>query len=50
MKDIQDPEKRKIINHHDNNIRKWIHRSNEDGIDGIISRKQIRNAPRLQII
>ncbi len=30
---------RKIINHHDNNIRKWIHRFSENGIDGIISKK-----------
>jgi transposase len=33
------PQIRKIINHHDNNIRKWIHRFNEKGIDGIISKK-----------
>ncbi len=33
------PEIRKIINHHDNNIRKWIHRFNENGIDGITSKK-----------
>ncbi|HEY6536805.1 MAG TPA: helix-turn-helix domain-containing protein [Candidatus Nitrosocosmicus sp.] len=33
------PEIRKIINHHDNNIRKWIHRFNEKGIDDIISKK-----------
>lgn len=38
------PEIRRIINHHDNNIRKWIHRFNEQGIGGIISRKHIRNA------
>src|SRR6478735_12111087 len=30
---------RKATNHHDNNIRKWIHRFNEKGIDGIISKK-----------
>src|SRR6476659_1325511 len=30
---------RKITNHHDNNIRKWIHRFNENGIDGITSKK-----------
>ena len=29
---------RKITNHHDNNIRKWIHRFNEKGIEGIISK------------
>jgi len=33
------PEIRKIINHHDNNIRKWIHRFNKKGIDGITSKK-----------
>ena len=35
---------RKITNHHDNNIRKWIHRFNEKGI---ISRKHIRNAHKI---
>jgi transposase len=33
------PQIRKITNHHDHNIRKWIHRFNENGIDGIISKK-----------
>ncbi|MDQ6722782.1 MAG: hypothetical protein M3Z01_00745 [Thermoproteota archaeon] len=35
------PEIRKMTNHHDNNIRKWIHHKfNEKGInDGIISKK-----------
>src|SRR3954468_4906448 len=33
------PEIRKLTNHHDNNIRKWIHRFNENGIDGITSKK-----------
>ena len=28
----------KITNHHDNNIRKWIHRFNAKGIEGIISK------------
>lgn len=32
------PEIRKITNHHDNNIRKWIHRFNEQGLDGITSK------------
>jgi transposase len=41
------PEIRRITNHHDNNIRKWIHRFNEKGIDGIISRKHIRNAHKI---
>ncbi|HEY6537000.1 MAG TPA: helix-turn-helix domain-containing protein [Candidatus Nitrosocosmicus sp.] len=36
------PQIRKITNHHDNNIRKWIHRFNEKGIDGIISKKHNR--------
>jgi len=33
------PEIMIATNHHDNNIRKWIHRFNEKGIDGIISKK-----------
>jgi transposase len=33
------PQIRKITNHHDINIRKWIHRFNEKGIDGIVSKK-----------
>jgi len=41
------PEIRRMTNHHDNNIRKWIHRFNEKGIDGIISRKHIRNAHKI---
>ncbi|HSF00928.1 MAG TPA: helix-turn-helix domain-containing protein [Nitrososphaeraceae archaeon] len=44
------PEIRKITNHHDNNIRKWIHRFNEKGIDGIVSRKHIGILIRLPII
>ncbi len=36
------PEIRKMTKyHHDVNIRKWIHRFNEKGIEGIISRKHI---------
>ncbi|MGN6623343.1 MAG: helix-turn-helix domain-containing protein [Candidatus Nitrosocosmicus sp.] len=35
------PEIRMATNHHDINIRKWIHRFNEKGIEGIISRKHI---------
>lgn len=34
-------------NHHDNNIRKWIHRFNSHGIDGIVSRKHKRTAPKI---
>ncbi len=41
------PEIRRITNHHDNNTRKWIHRFNEKGIDGILSRKHIRNANKI---
>src|SRR6476661_4534495 len=33
------PEIRKATNHHDNNIRKWIHHFNEKGIDDIASKK-----------
>ena len=32
------PEIRRAINHHDSNIRKWIHRFNEKGLDGIVSK------------
>ena len=32
------PEIRMATNHHDVNIRKWIHRFNEQGIDGIMSK------------
>ena len=32
------PEIRRATNHHDSNIRKWIHRFNEKGIDGIVSK------------
>lgn len=32
------PEIRMAINHHDVNIRKWIHRFNEHGVEGIVSR------------
>ena len=32
------PEIRKATNHHDINIRKWIHRFNEQGIKGITSK------------
>lgn len=41
------PEIRQMTNHHDNNIRKWIHRFNEHGIDGIISRKRNRSAQKI---
>ena len=32
---------RRTTNHHDGNIRKWIHRFNEKGIEGIISKIHI---------
>ncbi|MER5176678.1 MAG: helix-turn-helix domain-containing protein [Candidatus Nitrosocosmicus sp.] len=32
------PKIRRIANHHDNNIRRWTHRFNEKGIDGITSK------------
>jgi transposase len=32
------PEIRRATNHHDSNIRKWIHRFNEKGLDGIVSK------------
>ena len=35
------PEIRKATNHHDINIRKWIHRFNEKGIEGIVSKIHI---------
>jgi hypothetical protein len=35
--DIQTDRK---TNHHDNNIRKWIHRFNDYGIDGIVSSRK----------
>lgn len=38
------PEIRRKSNHHDNNIRKWIHRFNGHGIDGIVSRKHGHDA------
>src|SRR5213080_3314427 len=42
------PEIRQMTNHHDNNnIRKWIHRFNEHGIDGIISRKHNHAAQKI---
>lgn len=38
---------RRQTNHHDNNIRKWIHRFNSHGIDGIVSRKHNHTAPKI---
>ena len=33
------PQIRMMINHHDHSIRKWIHRFNQQGIEGITSKK-----------
>jgi transposase-like protein len=38
---------RRQTNHNDNNIRKWIHRFNSHGIDGIVSRKHNHTAPKI---
>ena len=38
---------KRITNHHYNNIRKWIHRFNEKGIDGIVSKKHVRNVHKI---
>ena len=38
IKDNTVPEIRMATNHHDVNIRKWIHRFNEKGIEGIASK------------
>ena len=38
---------RRQTNHHDNNIRKWIHRFNSHGIDGIVSRKHNHTAQKI---
>jgi transposase len=35
------PEIRRATNHHDVNIRKWIHRFNEQGVEGIASKIHI---------
>ena len=41
------PEIRRMINHHDVNIRKWIHRFNENGIEGIVSKKHIHKPVKI---
>ena len=39
---------RRQTNHYDNNIRKWIHRFNHYGIDGIVSsRKHNHTTPKI---
>jgi transposase len=39
------PEIRRMTNHHDNNIRKWIHRFDERGIEGIRSKRNDHRPP-----
>lgn len=41
------PEIRMATNHHDTNIRKWIHRFNEKGIEGIMSRKHMHKPVKI---
>jgi transposase len=40
-KDYSVPEIRITTNHSDTNIRRWVHRFDENGVDGIVSRKHI---------
>lgn len=46
------PEIRMATNHHDVNIRKWIHRFNDQGVEGIVSRihkhRSIKVTPELE--
>lgn len=46
------PEIRRATNHHDINIRKWIHRFNEYGVEGITSkihkRKSVKITPEIE--
>ena len=44
------PQIRKITNRHDNNIRKWIHRFNEKGIDPSYQKSTITNNINLMMI
>ncbi len=41
------PEIRRMTNHHDINIRKWIHRFNEQGIEGIVSKIYARKSLKI---
>ncbi|MDN5845339.1 MAG: helix-turn-helix domain containing protein, partial [Candidatus Nitrosocosmicus sp.] len=43
------PEIRMATNHHDANIRKWIHRFNEKGIEGIIPRKHKHKPVKISV-
>jgi transposase len=38
------PQVRMMTNHHDHNIRKWIHRFNEKGIDWVFQKSKIINS------
>jgi transposase len=46
------PEIRRATNHHDSNIRKWIHRFNEYGVEGITpkihKRKSVKITPEIE--
>jgi transposase len=43
------PEIRRATNHHDINIRKWIHRFNEHGVDGIMSKLHKHGSIKLTV-
>ncbi|MDN5845640.1 MAG: helix-turn-helix domain-containing protein [Candidatus Nitrosocosmicus sp.] len=43
------PEIRRATNHHDINIRKWIHRFNEKGIEGIVSKVHKHKSIKLTV-
>jgi transposase len=43
------PEIRRATNHHDINIRKWIHRFNEHGVDGIMSKLHKHRSIKLTV-
>jgi len=43
------PEIRRAINHHDINIRKWIHRFNEQGVEGIMSKLHKHRSIKLTV-
>ena len=44
------PEIRRAINHYDINLRKWIHRFNEKGIEGVISKISYTNGSITMIL
>jgi len=43
------PEIRRATNHHDINIRKWIHRFNEHGVEGIMPRKHKHKLVKISV-